>query len=178
MFIAIPWNPVGSPKLALKNDFVIIPALEVLTSPSTTAPGTINQISPDCLRISTADREVVLRQALTLDGESISIPALAARFRLQEGHRFTDLDSKIAQRLEELYATSCLHEAFWLKKLAAIQPAVLPYTGGAASGDVARYATVTMRIPDEVFVFLEERQAELRRSSGCLRSFARTVGGS
>lgn len=164
-------NPVGSPKLALKNDFVIIPALEVLISPSTTAPGTINQISPDFLRISTADREVVLRQALTLDGEPISIPTLVARFDLQEGHRFADLDSKIAQRLEALYATSCLHEAFWLKKLAAIQPAVLPYTRSAASGDVARYATVTMRIPDEVFAFLEERQTELSAGDVLLAAY-------
>jgi amino acid adenylation domain-containing protein len=164
-------NPIGSPKLALENDFVIIPGLEVLPAPAPTPPGTINQISPDCLRISTADREVVLRQALTLYGESISIPALAARFRLKEGHRFTDLDSKTARRLEALYATSCLHEEFWLKKLTAVQPAVLPYTRSAASGDVARYATLKMRIPDEVFAFLEDRQAELSAGDVLLAAY-------
>ena len=154
-------NPLGSAKLALRDDFVIIPALEVLNTESENASGTICEIGPDFLRISTEDREVVLRNVLTLNGDAVSIPALVEKFGLHEGYRFTDLDSETAERLESLYVTSCKHESFWVKRLATLEPAAVPYGVDGASFDRARYASLTMRIPDEVFTFLEVQKPEL-----------------
>ena len=95
-----------------------------------------------------------------IDGISISIPTLVARFKLHQGYRFKDLNSNASERLEDLYPTSGKHETFWVKKLASIEPGTLPYTLSSSSG-LAGYAALPMRIPDAVVTFLEDRKEHL-----------------
>ena len=163
-------NPLGSPKLSVGNDFVVIPELEILKSESPTAPGTINGIGVDSLRVSARDREVVLRKVLTLGGRSVSIPDLVARFNLQEGYQFKDLPAETAQRLEADYATNCKHEAFWVNKLAALEPAAPPYSISTTKANPPRYGSLRMHIPAEVLSFLE-RQPELSADDVVLAAY-------
>ena len=51
-------NPLGVPKFVIAGDFFVPSRLEVLDE-AQSSPGTINEISDDFLRISSADREIV-----------------------------------------------------------------------------------------------------------------------
>jgi amino acid adenylation domain-containing protein len=164
-------NPLGTPKLAINNDFVIIPEIDVLST-SDTPPGTIIKIGSDYMQVSTADREVVLRSVLTLDGEPISIPDLVERYGLREGHTFEDLDSETAKHLESLYAANCRHEAFWVKRLASLKPAVIAYQNiNAGSTEARRYTSMPMFVPNEIADFLR-RQIDCSMSDFLLAAFA------
>jgi amino acid adenylation domain-containing protein len=154
-------NPLGSPKFAIRSDFIIFAEAYVSGSVAQSAPGTIIKVNFDSLSVSTVDGEITLCKALTPDGQPISIPDLVARFDLHEGYRFTDLDSDTATRLDELYRITCKHENFWVKRLSSLEPAVFPYaSSNAASAEVIRYASEPMPLPDEVVEFLEKGQAE------------------
>jgi len=150
-------NPLGSPKLAIGNEFVIVPEIVTLPEPSLTAPGTITKIGSDFLRVDTADRQVELQSLLTPSGEPISIAELVARYGLHPGYRFTDLDSEQVQQLESLDAASSQHQTFWVERLASLAPAVLPYRKSTVSDKVPRFASLRMLIPNEVVNFVKER---------------------
>jgi hypothetical protein len=54
------------------------------------------------------------------------------------GYQFRDLDPEMAERITERYAASCRHEAFWVERLATIQPLALPYAATAAMSAAPR----------------------------------------
>jgi hypothetical protein len=84
-------NPLGLPKLAIGKDFFVVSKVDVLSSSSKAPPGTVTTIGENFLRVSTLDREVVLRTELTIDGEPIAISDLARRLELREGRVLRDL---------------------------------------------------------------------------------------
>lgn len=119
-------NPLGVAKIILDDNFFAVLAVEISHLESGAAPGTINEIGPDFIRISTSDKDVVLRRHSHLNGEPMSVPDLAARFDLRQGYELTALDRETAMRVEEAVKATCKHEAFWVRKLSALEPAALP----------------------------------------------------
>ncbi|MEP6901718.1 MAG: amino acid adenylation domain-containing protein [Actinomycetota bacterium] len=164
-------NPLGAAKFAVKNEFFIVSELETLESASESVAGTINEIGEDFLRISTANKEIILRKILSLDGQSVSISDLTAKFHLHEGYQFADIDAKKVQRIEGLYKANCKHESYWVKKLSGLEPAVPPFANSTATSDSANYENVPMPIPDEVLTFLEQSQEERKTSNFILAAF-------
>ncbi len=166
-------NPLGLPKLAKGRAFFIVTKIAVLDSTSDTPPGTITAIERGSLKVSTADRDIALRMALTIDGQPLPISDLVARFELRQGDRFTDLDPEIARRITDCYASACKHEGFWVKRLDELQPMRLPYAGRNTS-DVkpAQYATVRIPLAEEVVAFLEHRRADWSTEDFLLGVFA------
>jgi polyketide synthase PksN len=153
-------NPLGLPKLAVGGDFIIVGKTEVLDSRSETPPGTVTNIDHGSIQISTASWEIVLRQLLTIEGQPLSISDAVARFGLHAGYRFRDMDPEQAHRITELNASICKHEKFWVKRLAALRPVALPYAARNGSPvKPAKFASVSLLIPEEGTVFLEGRQA-------------------
>lgn len=164
-------NPLGAAKFLVGDEFFIVAAVEVLESPPETAPGTINEIGSDFLRISTADKEIILRSLRALDGQTVSISDLVTKFSLSAGQQVPELDSETAQHLDEFYKSNSKHETFWVKKLSSLEPAAPPYANTAVSSDAPSYASATMPIPDEVLIFLKNREAELTTDDFLLASF-------
>jgi amino acid adenylation domain-containing protein len=151
-------NPLGLPKVRIGKEFFIVPQIDVLDSVSDAPPGTITAIDHGSLKVSTADREVVLRQLLTIDGQPLAISDLVVQLELREGDRFSDLEQHIATRIATRCASVCEHEDFWVRKLATLQPVTLPCAARhAASVDHDRYATLPVPIPEEAIIFLERR---------------------
>jgi amino acid adenylation domain-containing protein/non-ribosomal peptide synthase protein (TIGR01720 family) len=143
-------NRLGLPKLAighdhrapgkdLENPFVIVSKLDVLESPSDALPGTIVAVSDDALTVSTKTRQVVLRKLLTVDGQPLPVPEAVARFGLGKGYRFEKLDGELAGRLTDGNALVCRSEAFWVNRLAVLQPFTLPYAA----------PTIVQRLPED-----------------------------
>ncbi|MEG4301670.1 formyltransferase family protein [Microcoleus sp. D3_18a_C4] len=153
-------NPLGVAKLAIGNDSIVIPKLEVKDDRSKSSPGTITAIEPSFLTVSTASYEVALRQVLTIDGQALSIPDLVERFGLQVGYQFKDIEPDRARRIERFDGLIAQHEAFWVEKLATLEPIAVPYADRTTSHlNQKQYTSVKMSIPDEVTTFLEGHPA-------------------
>jgi amino acid adenylation domain-containing protein len=151
-------NPLGSAKLFVGDEFFIISEVEILDKSAKNAPGTITKIGTDFLQISAADRELILRKILRLDGQIVSITDLAAKFNLAEGFRLTELDAKTARRLDEFYPKIARHEKFWTDKLLNLEPAAPPLVNDKSLSKTIHFETAPMPIPEEVLSFLNERQ--------------------
>ncbi len=151
-------NPLGTAKICLGDEFFIISEVEILDETAKNAPGTITKIGAEFLQISTADRELVLRKILLLDGRIVSIEDLTAQFNLAEGLRLTGLDAERVRRLDEFYPQIARHEKFWTEKLLALEPAAPPFSNGVSLTEDTRFETAPIPIPEEVLSFLNERQ--------------------
>ncbi len=163
-------NPLGAAKVLVGDKFFIISEVEMLDSVSPTLPGTINEVGSDFLRVSAADKEIVLRSLQTLDGQAISIFDLAKRFDLQKGYQFRELDGEMAQRLDAVYKSVAKHELFWVKRLLTLESIALPYGKNTVIGE-SDYASVVMKTPVQVVSFLEERKQELKSDHFFLAAF-------
>ncbi|WP_445310266.1 amino acid adenylation domain-containing protein [Microcoleus vaginatus] len=153
-------NPLGVAKLAIGSDSIVISKLEVKDDLSKSSPGTITAIEPSFLTVSTASYEVALRQVLTIDGQALSIPDLVERFGLQVGYQFKEIEPDRARRIERFDGLIAQHEAFWVEKLATLQPIAVPYADRTASHlNQKQYTSVKMSIPHEVTTFLEGHPA-------------------
>ena len=65
------------------------------------------------------------------------------------------------------------HEAFWVEKLATLQPITVPYADRTASHlNQKQYTSVKMSVPHEVTTFLEERQSEWNFGNFLFAAFA------
>ena len=166
-------NPLGLPKFAIEKDFIIVCKTEVFDSVSETTPGTVMRIDSDSLQVSTTSREITACKFLTIDGQSLSISDLVARFGLHEGSRFKDIDPESARRITELNASICRHEAFWVERLSTLQPVGLPYAvRNVSPPQSARYASVPVPIPIEVTSYLVGCQTDWNLSDFLLAAFA------
>jgi amino acid adenylation domain-containing protein len=165
-------NPIGFPKLALEKDFLIVREIDVLDSMSRTPPGTLTAIDQGSLQVSTADHEIVLSNLLNIDGRPLSIPDVVARFGLHKGYRFKDIDPELATGITELDSSVCRYEAFWIKRLAALQPLSLPYPlRDALHWQPARYASLSWPIPEELTAFLASHHPAWKLGDFLLAAF-------
>jgi len=166
-------NPLGLPKLVIGNEFIIVPDIEVLNSTPKTPSGTITRIDSNSIKVYTASSEILIRKVLTIEGQSLPIPDCVARFGLHEGYRFKDVDREMAKRITKCNASICKHEAFWIKKLARLQPIRLPYANLTASHvKPVQFASVGLPIPDEITTFLaDDHQAGWSISDFLLAAF-------
>jgi amino acid adenylation domain-containing protein len=149
-------NPMGLPKLALGEDFIIVSELEVLPSMAAVPPGTVTHIDPGFIRVATRDGEIALHKLLTIDGQPLPIADFVAQFGLYEGYQFKDLDPKTAARITAYYASICQYEAFWTKRLETIENLTLPYVHRKTPDlQTARRLCEPMPLPREFLTSLE-----------------------
>jgi amino acid adenylation domain-containing protein len=137
-------NPLGLPKLALGEDFVLVSGVEALDTTAGAPPGTVVRIDAGGLVVCAADRLLAVRTLRTIEGKPIPIPEAAARFGLREGSRLADLEPSRAERITERNAALCHHEPFWVTRLGSLQPVALPYGERRAPRPDPAYA---LRLP-------------------------------
>jgi amino acid adenylation domain-containing protein len=151
-------NPLGLPKLVIGNNLIVVSKLEVLGDQPKSPPGTVTAIEPSFLKVSTASYSVALHQVLTIGGQVLPIPDLVARFGLQVGYQFKDIEPDRARRIERFDALIAKHEAFWVERLTRLQPITIPYAERTVSHLKSKqYASVEIPISHELTTFLEKR---------------------
>ncbi len=148
-------NPLGAAKLAIENTYFIVSEVESSDLEAESSAGTINEIGSDFIRVSTSDREIVLRRLLQLDGQPLTVPELAARFDLQIGYRFHDQEKKQCERIETRIKETCRSERYWVDRLSDLRPAATPLAESANSSAAAKYEMVSFSLPDEFTDFVE-----------------------
>lgn len=119
------FNPLGLPKIALGRAFAIVTEVEALESRSADIPGTIIEVTPKRLVITTASDDVALAGFFTIDGVPMSIGDVVGQGGLYPGARIGAVEMERASRLTALCEELSEHERFWLGELAAGQPTVL-----------------------------------------------------
>ncbi len=91
---------------------------------------------------------------------------------LQVGYRFKDIEPELAKRIEKFNTLIAKHEAFWVKRLASLQPITIPYAKRTASHlKQKRLKSVRMPVPDEVRSFLGERHPDWNLGDFLLAAF-------
>lgn len=123
-------NPLGLPVVVVgnneKQDLVLVSQLKVLDSLSQSLPGTIVEIAPTALQITTSTHDVVLQKLSNLQGKPIEILDLVAQFGLQAGDRLPELPLELAQKIDQFDARLARHESYWVSRLSQLHPLSLP----------------------------------------------------
>ncbi|MGQ0541968.1 MAG: AMP-binding protein, partial [Blastocatellia bacterium] len=164
-------NPLGRAKLAIGSDFFIISSVEISNTQSSTRPGTVTEIGADFLRISTADQEVIVSGILSLDGRKIAINDLVLNYSLAEGFEFENPDQKLTRRLDPLYNKTTEKEAFWVRKLSEMEPAVPPFWKDGSRLENSQFVSLDIGLPDEFEEFVKGK-SNCRKSDLLLTAFA------
>jgi amino acid adenylation domain-containing protein len=166
-------NPVGLPKLVIGENSIIVSEVEVLNSTAALPPGTVTQIDPGFVMVSTLDGEIALRKLLTVDGQPLPVADFVARFELYEGYQFEEIDQRAATRVTANYASICQHEAFWTKQLETLENLTLPYVHRKTPHiQTSRLSCIPMPVPVEILTSLENRFAPGLAGDVLLAAFA------
>jgi polyketide synthase PksN len=151
-------NRLGLAKLVIGNNSIVVSKLQVLSDRPKSPPGTITAIEPSFLTVSTANYSVALQQVLTIGGQVLPIPDFVARFGLEVGYQFKDIEPDRVRRIERFDALIAKHEAFWVERLITLQPITIPYAQRTVSHLKSKqYASVEIPISLELTTFLEKR---------------------
>ena len=153
-------NPLGVAKIAEEDNFFIVREVDISHFETESTPGTINEIGPDFLRISTSDKDLILKQLSRLDGEAISISEFAAELNLREGHKLQNLKKETAQRIEDGIKTACKHESYWVEKLLTLEPAAPPFAEKISAFSECEFASFP--VPTEFLNFYKQSSNTLK----------------
>jgi len=118
-------NPLGKPKISVENYFFIIPAIEITGIKSSQPPGTVTQINPISITVSTLTKDIKLSIIYNLKGEIISIPEFTSIFHITEGFSFEKLPEELAQRIHDFNSEISKYETYWKRKLTDLKPLTL-----------------------------------------------------
>ncbi len=162
-------NPLGVAKIAIENNFFIVTGADNCDIDSESSPGTINEIGSDFLRVSTTDKDIILRGLSRLDGEPISILGLAAEFNLHAGYEFQNLKTATAQLIEDGIKTTCKHESYWVEKLSALEPAAPPFANKISA--FAEYESAPFSVPSEFLHFYKQSSNSRKLSDYIVAAF-------
>jgi methionyl-tRNA formyltransferase len=130
-------NPLGLAKIALEGgEVILVRQASVLDSQSTADPGTIVAVEREALHVATATRDLAVHSFETVDGAAVSVRQLAERFEVHTGLRLPGLSPDDARRLTSIHRVAALHEEYWTKRLASLEPLDLPYANHPAGASV------------------------------------------
>ncbi|MDB6372144.1 non-ribosomal peptide synthetase, partial [Photorhabdus bodei] len=120
-------NPLGCPKLLLKQGPVQISWLQRLNTCSEGLPGTLISVEEDAWQVTTGSEDVRIGGFATLEGHLLSARELADISELRPGKQLPLLSSQQAQNVKNTLQTLAPSESFWYERLASLQPLQLPF---------------------------------------------------
>jgi amino acid adenylation domain-containing protein len=166
-------NPLGSAKLALHKDFVIITSLEILQQKSSQSPGTIIAIAEDKLQIATSSQDIALKQVKTKQGQLLSIAELVSCYQLEVGKQLPQIDKTLTEKIEKVDSAIASSESFWVKQLSHQQPLIIPYVQRKlSSSSQAKYAQIEIPISQKVISFLDKSNFDWQLGDFLLAAFS------
>ncbi|WP_350307342.1 amino acid adenylation domain-containing protein, partial [Photorhabdus viridis] len=120
-------NPLGCPKLLLRQGPVQISWLQRLKQRSEGVPGTLIRVEEDAWQVTTGSEDVRIGGFATLEGHLLSARELADISELRSGKPLPLLSSQQAQNVKNTLQALAPSEPFWCERLAALQPLQLPF---------------------------------------------------
>src|SRR4030095_10758027 len=94
------------------------------------------------------------------------------------GDRFTPPAAEFSQRITNLNASICKHEAFWVERLTELRPFAIPRANSTAVAayEKAQYASIPVMIPDPILALEKGSDCPLRGADLVLAAFAASLG--
>lgn len=120
-------NPLGTPKIHLGDAVYRVNSLDVLATASEKAPGTLLEVGPDRLMVSTSTEDVSIPSLSSLTGTAVDLESVASEHSLRVGERLPRLDDETAARLRNVQSAVAQDESFWRTQLQRARPLDLPY---------------------------------------------------
>ncbi|WP_204102660.1 MULTISPECIES: formyltransferase family protein [Spirulina sp. CCY15215] len=165
-------NYVGTPKIVIENEFIIVSQVCLLNLKSGHPPGTIVKIQSHSLQIATKTNDILLRQVFTIDGEILPLSEFISKFSLFAGYQFSDLDATLGDRLTKSYKQALKQEDFWLTRLTQLQPTALTQNNVSnLDKNFPEYVVTHSSLPDEVLNVLENQYPQENLSDFLLSIF-------
>ncbi|RAW70165.1 amino acid adenylation domain-containing protein, partial [Photorhabdus sp. S15-56] len=120
-------NPLGYPKLLLKQDTVRISWLQRLGTCSGEKPGTLIRVEEEGWQVSTGSEDVRIGGFSTLEGQLLSVRELTEISELQPGEQLPLISPQQAQNIKNTLQKFAPDEPFWCQRLTGWQPSHLPF---------------------------------------------------
>nr|AKQ22652.1 malonyl CoA-acyl carrier protein transacylase [Scytonema sp. PCC 10023] len=158
-------NPFGVAKFLAKEEFFIIKACSVLPSEKKAQPGEVVNIGERAIQVAAENGDILLEQILTIEGETLSIGDFVERVGLHKGTILTELDTRIAKKIDVFLKKIAPHEAAWLKQWEDYQPLRLNWrypenTPINLSDRTIFYETLPLKIPPKLSAFFDNHKSE------------------
>jgi natural product biosynthesis luciferase-like monooxygenase protein len=138
-------NPVLLPRIRLGAHCLLVRAAEVVPGDRGRAAGEVQHLEDAAVTIRCAVDALRVTRLTDLEGEPTAAGAAFAVRGLVVGDRLPDLDVVDRNVIDELVARIAPHEAFWIARLASIEPAEWPFP---STGDSA--ASLSRELPLEL----------------------------
>lgn len=165
-------NPMGLPKVIIGNDAYIVASLKVLDTLSRHAPGTITTIDATAIQVATASYEVALCALKRIDGQPLSLEQVAQCADLAVGSQLRIQDQRQIDRLTHLDRRLCQHESFWVQRLPAVRPYLLPSQSyGTASLATEDFPYRMVSVPADVTHWLAAQYPDWNLETMLLTAF-------
>ncbi|MBS9444388.1 non-ribosomal peptide synthetase, partial [Photorhabdus heterorhabditis] len=120
-------NPLGCPKLLLRQGTVQVSWLQRLKACSEGEPGTLISVEEDAWQVTTGSEDVRIGGFATLEGNLLSARELADISELRPGKQLPRLSSQQTQDVRNILQALASSEPFWYGRLASLQPLQLPF---------------------------------------------------
>ncbi len=120
-------NPLGCPKLLLKQGTVQVARVKRLNQRSGVAAGTVLNIEQDTWQVATSSEDVLISGFATLEGEPLSAQDLATQSSLRQGKRLPSLSPKQSRAITAIHEALAPSESFWQDRLTRLEPLQLPF---------------------------------------------------
>lgn len=168
-------NPLGTAKIAIGGTFLIVSEVESVGLEAESSPGTINEIGPDFLRISTVDDELIVRGFAQLDGEAVAVADMTAAFNLYAGYKLPELTRDEISQIEAVLSEVCKSEAYWLGKLRQLSLAPLAFTESGSMG-AADYQEREFLLPSGFLNYIQSSRNPTSPASHIIAAFGGFLG--
>ncbi|MUG91826.1 amino acid adenylation domain-containing protein [Scytonema sp. UIC 10036] len=158
-------NSLGVAKFLVKEEFFIIKACSLLPPKKKAQPGEVVNIGDRTIQVAAENGDILLEQILTIEGETLSIGDFVERVGLHKGTILTELDTRIAKKIDVFLKKIAPHEAAWLKQWEDYQPLRLNWrspenTPINLSDRTIFYETLPLKIPPKLSAFFENHKSE------------------
>ncbi|KTC64787.1 peptide synthetase, non-ribosomal (plasmid) [Legionella adelaidensis] len=109
-------NNIGSLKLYLANDYILIKEVEISEIASNFGPGLILDFTEDFLEISTISKAIKVKNIVSKQGKTLSPPEVMRHYGLKVGDQLP-VFNEISAAEKKFYAQTIKHESYWLSEL-------------------------------------------------------------
>jgi natural product biosynthesis luciferase-like monooxygenase protein len=142
-------NALGAATLVAGGRPLLVAAAEALPEQSGEAPGTLVAVDGDSFSVACGEGVLQVRRLRELSGGEVALDQALARLGVQLGSRLDLLTAQAREQLTQLDQALVRGEAFWTKRLSALEPEEFPYAQPlSAHGAELVYREQRLAVPE------------------------------
>ena len=155
-------NSLSTLKFNINSNIYIINELKLSTLESQSLPGTIINLTDECLEIATSTKNIIITQIITLDGHDCVLNDLYKAHNLHKGSKIKPPTYNDLHIFEKLSIEICKYEKYWVNEIDQFNPAEFPFLT-QKSQDIlishkSNYKTVAkINLPSEQIIKLKNK---------------------